>query len=79
MTMADNKKLTIADLKPLICDADNMADVLLTLLERHFAVAPEANFVLVEGEGRRLLFIAGVLNQMLGAAKKGYLDAAFSE
>ena len=42
--------MAATDLELLICDADNMANVLYTLLEGHFAMVPDGNFVLTEGE-----------------------------
>ncbi|ESY91329.1 hypothetical protein X741_23850 [Mesorhizobium sp. LNHC229A00] len=37
MTAADNYKTRFSALEPLICDADNTMDVLMDMLERHFA------------------------------------------
>ncbi|TPM33754.1 hypothetical protein FJ955_03170 [Mesorhizobium sp. B2-2-2] len=63
------------DLEPVICDADNMADVMYTLLETHFATPPDGTYVLVEAEGRRLLFLAGILAEMAGKITKAYYEA----
>ncbi|TIO26947.1 hypothetical protein [Mesorhizobium sp.] len=68
------EKTTFADLEPLICDADNMADVLLTMLEV-FSTVPDGNFVLTQGEGERLYFVASVLGSMTMKAKAAYYEA----
>ncbi|ESX72508.1 MULTISPECIES: hypothetical protein [unclassified Mesorhizobium] len=47
---AAKEKMTFADLEPLICDADNVADVLLTMLEV-FSTVPDGNFVLTQARG----------------------------
>lgn len=72
---ATKEKTTIADLEPLICDADNMVDVLQDLLENAFADVPEGNYILTESEGSRLLFVAGLAGQMSMKAKKAYYEA----
>ncbi|WP_095519460.1 hypothetical protein [Mesorhizobium wenxiniae] len=76
---ATKEKTTIADLEPLICDADNMVDVLMDLLDRHFAMRPDradgGNYVLTEAEGDRLFFVASTAAAMSMKAKKAYYEA----
>ncbi|MFK0688027.1 hypothetical protein ACFX5Q_07455 [Mesorhizobium sp. IMUNJ 23033] len=69
------EKMTIGDLEPLICDADNMVDVLQDLLENAFGKVPEGNYILTETEGSRLLFVAGLAMQMSMKVKKAYYEA----
>ncbi|RWQ41976.1 MAG: hypothetical protein EOS21_11490 [Mesorhizobium sp.] len=73
---AAGEKMTFADLEPLICDADNMVDVLMDLLERHFGLVPDGrNYVLTESEGSRLFFVASTAVTMSMKAKKAYYEA----
>jgi hypothetical protein len=44
---ATKTKTTSGDLEPLICDADNMVDVLVDMMEV-FATVPDGNFVLTQ-------------------------------
>ncbi|RWN51937.1 hypothetical protein [Mesorhizobium sp.] len=70
------EKMTFADLESLICDADNMVDVLMDLLERHFGVVPDGrNYVLTQTEGNRLFFVASTAATMSMKAKKAYFEA----
>ncbi|MER9174593.1 hypothetical protein NKH72_13470 [Mesorhizobium sp. M0955] len=71
---AASEKMTFHDLEPLICDAENMADVLLTMMEV-FSTVPDGNFVLTQGEGERLFFVASVVGSMTLKAKKAYYEA----
>lgn len=78
--MSETKeKMTFADLEPLICDADNMVDVLMDLLERHFGLVPDGedgrNYILTEAEGNRLFFVASTAVTMSMKAKKAYYEA----
>ncbi|MER8797849.1 hypothetical protein NKH75_27265 [Mesorhizobium sp. M0984] len=76
--MVDAKeKMTFHDLEPLICDSDNMVDVLLNLLEQHFSCPPpeNGNYVITETEGSRLFFVASVAESMSNKAKKAYYEA----
>ncbi|MER8562061.1 hypothetical protein [Mesorhizobium sp. M0578] len=74
---AAKDKMTINDLEPLICDSDNMVDVLLNLLEQHFSCPPpeNGNYVITETEGSRLFFVASVAESMSNKAKKAYYEA----
>lgn len=67
------EKTTFADLEPLICDADNMVDVLLNMMEV-FAEVPDGNFVLTQSEGERLFFVATIAEQMTRKAKAAYYE-----
>jgi hypothetical protein len=71
------KKMTFMDLEPLICDSDNMVDVLLNLLEQHFSCPPpeNGNYVITETEGSRLFFVASVAGSMSHKARKSYYEA----
>ncbi|PAQ05733.1 hypothetical protein [Mesorhizobium temperatum] len=73
---ATKEKMTFMDLEPLICDAYNMIDVLLNLLEQHFSCPPEnGNYVIPETEGSRLFFVASVAESMSHKARKSYYEA----
>ncbi|CAH2407146.1 hypothetical protein [Mesorhizobium ventifaucium] len=71
---AGKERMTFADLEPLICDSDNMVDVLLNLLEEHFSCLPpeSGNYVITEAEGSRLFFVASVAESMSHKAKDAY-------
>lgn len=76
--LADAKeKTTFSDLEPLICDADNMLDVLMDLLETCFAQAPlgGGNYVVTDPEGTRLLFVAYEAVKMSMKVRKAYFEA----
>lgn len=71
-----DSKTTFFDLEPLICDADNMMDVLMDMIERHFAIRPDGgNHVLAEGEGDRLFYVASAAASMSMKARKAYYEA----
>ncbi|RWO05712.1 MAG: hypothetical protein EOS07_24635 [Mesorhizobium sp.] len=73
---AAKEKVAFADLEPLICDADNMVDVLMDLVERHFGLVPDGrNYVLTQTEGTRLFFVASTAAAMSMKAKKAYYEA----
>jgi hypothetical protein len=45
------------DLEPLICEADDMVDVLMGLMEPEFAKARDDNLVLTSSEVGRIFFV----------------------
>ena len=63
---AAKEKMTFGDLEPLICDADNMVDVLLNAMEHAGLTKPTGpkGHFLTQGEGELLFFIASVAGQM---------------
>lgn len=79
MTMADNRKTAFSDLEPLICDADNMVDVLLDMCETHFGKHGDANITISASEANRVFFIACQAEMLVGKMKKAYYDVAFPE
>jgi hypothetical protein len=76
--IADAKeKTTFRDLESLICDADNMLDVLMDLLETCFAQVPPGggNYIVTDTEGARLLFVAYEAVKMSTKVRKAYFEA----
>jgi ribosomal protein S7 len=63
------------DLEPLICDADNMLDVLMSLLEDRFTSSADENLVLTCTERNRIFFAACVACEMSQKVKKKYYAA----
>lgn len=74
MTMADNRKMTFPDLEPLVCDADNMVDVLLDMCETHFAKHGDANITISASEANRVFFIACQAGMLVDKMKKSYFE-----
>ncbi|RUX23778.1 hypothetical protein EOA13_33020 [Mesorhizobium sp. M7A.F.Ca.US.011.01.1.1] len=74
---ATKEKTTFRDLETLICDADNMLDVLADMLENCFAKAPPegSNYVVTDPEGTRLLFVAYEAVKMSMKVRKTYFEA----
>ncbi|QKD17142.1 hypothetical protein [Mesorhizobium sp. NZP2077] len=70
------EKIQFTDLEPLICDADNMIDVLMDMCEI-FSNRPDDNDkVIVTGsEAARLFFVAGQAESISHKLKKAYYQA----
>ncbi|PZV33360.1 hypothetical protein [Mesorhizobium kowhaii] len=71
------EKMTFFNLEPLICDADNMLDVLVNMMEHmHLTdkLAEGSNHVLTDGEANHLFFIACQAEAMTHKLKKAYYE-----
>ncbi|TGR84250.1 hypothetical protein EN866_33440 [Mesorhizobium sp. M2D.F.Ca.ET.223.01.1.1] len=73
MSTATEKALR--DLEPMICDSDNMLDVLMSLLEDRFAANAEGNLVLTSRERDRIFFAACVASDMSQKVRKAFYAA----
>lgn len=63
-------------LEPLICDADDMVDVLTTTIHRHFEKkCPRGGYVLSAEEGARLFFLASMASAMSNKARQAWYRA----
>ncbi len=73
MSVAAGKALR--DLEPLICDSDNMLDLLMSLLEERFNANGDGNLVLTCTERDRIFFAVCVACEMSQKVKKAFYAA----
>lgn len=67
---------TYFGLEPLVCDTDNMVDVLFVLIDKHFSkIAPLGGYVIHDEDASRILFIAGMAKAMSMKLFKAYYVA----
>jgi hypothetical protein len=67
---------TFFGLEPLICDAENMVNVLYGLIDEHFSRAtPPGGYVIHDEDASRIFFIAGMANAMTMKLLKAYYVA----
>ncbi|MER9658549.1 hypothetical protein [Mesorhizobium sp. M0159] len=72
--MADAKeKMTFHDLEPLICDADNMMDVLVNMLDQTGLTSNEV--VLTDRDRELISFMVNVAVDMTQKVRKAYYEA----
>ncbi|TPK04591.1 hypothetical protein FJ872_27410 [Mesorhizobium sp. B2-5-9] len=67
------EKTTFGDLEALICDADNMLDVLLDMMERDFATTGPVD--IDRGEADRLFFVVSQAALLSANMKRAYYKA----
>jgi hypothetical protein len=70
---AAKEKMTIGDLEPLICDADNMLDVLVNLLDS--AGFNSTDEVITDRYRELISFAVNVAVDMSGKVRKAYYEA----
>lgn len=75
ITNPAGEKIRFTDLEPLICDADNMVDVLMDMCETHFCKSGDASIVVTSTEAARLFFIACQAEAMSHKLKKAFYEA----
>lgn len=65
------------DLEPIICDADNMVDVLFMLIDEVFSERANANqqYVMHENTGSRIFYVAGLVQSMSAKVREAYYVA----
>lgn len=64
------------DLESLICDADDMLDVLTNTINEHFSKKPQKKgFVISPQDGNRLFFLASMVTAMSRKARQAYYVA----
>jgi hypothetical protein len=73
--MSTAAERALRDLEPLICDADNMMDILMSLLEDQFAVRGDDNLVMTSTERDRIFFAACVACDMSQKVRKTFYAA----
>ncbi|MER9159074.1 hypothetical protein [Mesorhizobium sp. M0778] len=74
MTMAAAKeKMTFHDLEPLICDADNMMDVLVNMLDQTGLTSNDE--VLTDRDRELISFMVNVAVDMTHKVKEAYYEA----
>ncbi|BCH12113.1 hypothetical protein MesoLj131c_63710 [Mesorhizobium sp. 131-3-5] len=71
--------IRFTDLEPLICDADNMVDVLMDMCETHFSKSGEDDIIVTSTEAARLFFIACQAVTMSHKMKKAFYEARDNE
>ncbi|TIN20172.1 MAG: hypothetical protein E5Y51_03760 [Mesorhizobium sp.] len=72
MSAAQSEIEALRDLEPLICDADNMLDVLMSMLEDRFSSNGDDNLVLTSTERDRIFFTACVACDMSRKVRKAF-------
>jgi len=63
------------DLEELVCDADNTADLLYSLIENRFSVGHKDNIVVTRDEASRIYFAACLLMNATSKVREGYYAA----
>ena len=63
------------DLESVVCDADNMVDVLMSIIEPDFAKGGDNNLVVTGAERDRIFFVACQALNMCRALRKAYYAA----
>ncbi|MER9755391.1 hypothetical protein NKJ46_18375 [Mesorhizobium sp. M0166] len=72
--MSDGKeKMTFRELEPLICDADNMLDVLVNMLNQTGLTSTDQ--VLTERDRELISFAVNVAGDMTQKVRKAYYEA----
>jgi hypothetical protein len=66
-------KTTFHDLEPLICDADNILDVLVNLLDQVGFYSVDRK--MTERDHELILFVVNVATEMTGKVRKAYYEA----
>lgn len=65
-----------SDLEPLACDAADIANVLLALIDELFGKrCPEGGYIINAEEGNRLFFVAGLTSAMASKVREAWYVA----
>lgn len=73
--MSITTEQALRDLEPMICDADNMLDVLMSFLEDRFSARGADNLIITSIERDRIFFAACVACDMSQKVRKAFYAA----